>query len=376
MAGHIIQGIDEANLPEVSQFLMRTFELPDSSTGPSQGDGEPRVGPVESAGDYRWLLDGGNPARDEGIPCGEIIRNDQGSVVGMLCYVPRFFRFEDRRLLGLGAHNFYVDSSARMQGFFLFRRYLNHPRADFCFSTTCNAISGPLWIKCGAVQVPESDAEYLLVIRSSPVFEEVAINKRVPKTLASTVGLIGSLADLVSRRGRTARRVAVERCEDWDRLAAVADQYRDPSRLTPDRSIAELKRKYQGMIRSGAAAGKVDGTYRFRDRSGLEGWFSVQERSRGRSGRIRGVNLLDVLWPRTLMKVEDVLHAIIEVVSPHADLLSIRDRIAMGLRPGLAGFRRRRLAVPEAFFFAQKRSDLPAPSELVRISDFPEAFGV
>ena len=376
MAGYVIQGIDEANLPEVSQFLIRTFESPESSTGSLQGDGGPRVGPVGSAGDYRWLLDEGNPARDEGIPCGEIIRNDQGLVVGMLCYVPMFFRFEDRRLLGLGGHNFYVDSSARMQGFILFRRYLNHPRADFCFSTTCNAISGPLWIKCGAAQVPESDAEYLLVFRSGPVLQEVAIKRRVPSTLASAVGLIGPLADLVARRGKTARRIAVERCDDWDRLAAVADQHRDPSRLTPDRSVTGLMRKYQGMIRIGVATGKLDGTYRFRDGSGQEGWFSVQERSRGRSGQIRGVNLLDALWPQKLMKVEDVLYAIIEAVAPHADLLSIRDRIALGLRPGLVGFRRRRLVAPEAFLFTRQRSDLPGPSELVRISDFPEAYGV
>jgi hypothetical protein len=375
MAGHIIQGIDEANLAEIPPFLIRSIQSLASSSGSSHGDGEPHAGQPTSTDDYRWLLDEDNAARDEGIPCGEIIRNDQGSVVGMICYHPVFYRFGDRRLLGLGAHNFFVDPTARMQGFILFRRYLNHPRADFCFSTTCNANSGPLWTKCGAVPVPDSDAEYLLVFRTGPVLQEAAMSKRVPKTLASALGLIGPLADLVMRTGKTVRRIAVERCEDWDRLAAIADQNRDPSRLTPDRVANEMKRKYEPIIRGGVATGKVDGTYRFSDKSGREGWFSVREKSRGALGQIRSVNLLDVIWPRTLMKVEDVLYAIIQVVAPHADLLSIRDRIALGLRSGLVGFRRRQLVVPEAFLFTQKRSELPAPPELVQISDFPQAYG-
>ena len=376
MAGYAIQAIDEANFSEIPPFLIRSIQSLNSSQDPSHEPVDQPVRPDTLAGDYRWLLDEDNPDPVEGIPPGEIIRDDQGSIVGMICYHPVFFRLGDRRLLGLGVHNFYVDPAVRMQGFILFRRYLNQPQADFCFSTTCNANSSPLWAKCGAAEVPNSDAEYLLVFRTGAVMQEVAINKRLPKALSSGLRLVGPLADLVLRPGKTAHRFAVERCDDWDRLSAIAAEHRDPSRLTPDRRAAIMKRTYEAMTRIGVAAGNLDGTYLFNDPSGREGWFSVRARNRGRLGQIRGVDLLDIVWPRNLMTFEDVLPAIIDVVRSHADLLSIRDRIALGLRPGMAGFRRRPFAAPEAFLFTRKQPDLPGPSELGQIANLPEAFAV
>lgn len=376
MAGYQIKPFDEQSIPEIASFMVRSIAALMNPQPPETDPvGVPPAPPV-TADAYRWLLDEDSPYRDEGFPAGETIWNDQGAVVGMIGYHPSVYRYGDQRLRGLGAHNFYVDPSARMQGFILFRRYLNNPKADFCFSTTCNANSGPLWVKCGAVQLPDSDSEYLLILRHGQILEDLALRKGVPSVLAAAVRPFGPLAGLVMHADRTASGLRVERCSDWEQLSALAEKNRDPARPTPERLAADLRRKYEVATKKAEATGALDGVYRFTDSVGRDGWFSVGETQRGLSGRIRGLSLRDLVWPRGSIEFSTILRAVVELAGSRIDCVSLRDRSAWGLHPGLAGLQRRTLPVPEAFLFSRPGSELPPLMEFAQIADFPEAHGV
>ena len=372
MPAYQIRPFDARSVPEIGQFLVRSLQLLSNATEGAESLAQPTA----PAGDYRWLLDEDNPERQEEIPAGEVIRSDQGEIVGMIGYHPIAFRLGDRRLLALGAHNFYTDPSARMQGFILFRKYLNNPKADFCFSTTCNGNSGPLWTKCGGARIAGSDAEYLLVLRHGPILQELALRKGLPGVAAGSIRLAGPLADLwnTPRAGRNP--LKLERSEDWDRLAATAEQNRDPARLTPARSPAVLRVKYEAVTRNAVASGSLNGVHRFNTPNGREGWLSLAERPRGRMGRIRCLHLLDAVRPREGVEFPDLLRAIIDLAGSRADLLSIRNGAAWGLQPRMLGLRKRTIPDPEGFLFSRANSGLPAPDELARIGDFPQAFAV
>jgi hypothetical protein len=376
MPAYEIRPFDALCIAELGPFLTRSLEALSLGPGASGEDGLQSLNQSEATDDYRWLLDEGNPAQTEGIPAGEIIRNDQGAIVGMIGFHPLYFRYGDRRLLGLGAHNFFVDPTARMQGFMLFRRYLNNPKADFCFSTTCNTNSGPLWAKCGAVHLPDSDSEYLLVLRYGPVLKELAIKKGVPKAVASVLLLAGPPAGLVLRPRGKHSGLKCERCDDWERLSAIAERNRDPTRVTPERSAKVLQRRFDAMCRDARSSGSLDGIYRFTASSGHEGWFLISAKLRGSTGQVRGLDLLDVVWPRGSLEFSSVISAVIEVAGSRADVLSIRDRSAWGLHPGLLGARRRTFPAQEAFVYSRAGSGLPQPAELAPIADLPTAFGV
>jgi len=375
MTGYRIGPFDEPSVPEIAAFLIQSLEPAANVQDSSGGDDCPALERSGSTHDYRWLLDEDNPARSAGIPAGEVIRNDQGRVVGMIGCHPVFFRLGDRHLLGLGAHNFFVDPWARMQGFILFRRYLNNPKADFCYSTTCSPNVGPLWSKCGAAQLPGSDSEFVRVLRHGPALQEMAIKRGVGRALAATLFLAGPLVDLAMGPHRRRRRLKPEWCDDWERLAAIAEQNRDPSRLTPERSVAVLRHRYAAMAKNPRSAGSLEGAYRFTASSGREGWLSVTETLRGCTGQIRSLNLVDVVLPRGSMEFSDILRAVIDLAGSRSDFLSIRDRSAWGLGHGLLGLRRRTLSAPEAFVFSSERSGLPRSAELAQIADFPQAFG-
>jgi hypothetical protein len=370
MAIYQTRPITENDLPEVGAFLKRSMEAmhgPRSSTNYDAPFDKAGARPENS---FRWLLGERNPARPEDLPSGEIIRHGDGPVLGMVTYHPQVFRLGERRLLGLGAGNFFVDPSARMQGYLLFRRYLKTPQADFCFSTTCNAASGALWLKCGAAQVPLSDAEYLFVCRPGPLLQELVLRRRAWRGLASWARWLGNLAGPVVRLRWPRSGLRVERSEDWEHLADIAQRCRDPLRLTHERTPEVLRGKYEQLTRDGRTGGGVGGMYRFADAQGSEGWFSVREGLRGQLGQIRGAVLLDVVWPRQSVSFVEVLSALVQTVAPYADALNVRDRAAFGLQPGLGGWRRRPLLAAEAFVFSQPASGLPASSELAQMVDF------
>ncbi len=223
MAGYHFRAIEEPDLPEVGVFLEQQQEIT-SRDDPTQAR--------PSTHDLRWLLV--NPDRRDGIPLGETIREEDGKIAGMILSLPRMYRLGAKWLLGLAAGDFYVDASVRMQGFFMLRRFLATPGVEFCYANSCNRQSAPLWAKCGGVQVPESDVEYLFPFNLGPIAEELVIRKEWPKAVRGVVRAVGPLASLVGAPRIPANRFALEPCVDAERLAAIAERNRNPEFLQPE----------------------------------------------------------------------------------------------------------------------------------------------
>ena len=137
MAAYHFRAIEEPDLPEVSTFLRDQQEI-------TSRDDPTQAGP--SGDDLRWLLN--NPDRRKGIPLGETLRTEDGRLAGMILSLPRMYRIGEKPMLGLAAGNLYVDASARMQGFFLLRRFFAMKGADFWYANSCNRNPA----RCGQVR--------------------------------------------------------------------------------------------------------------------------------------------------------------------------------------------------------------------------------
>src|SRR4051794_5503508 len=158
MAGYEIKSIERERLPEIAAFLREQQEIT------SRDD---RTQPRPTGDDLGWLPY--NPHLRDGLPLGLCLRTGEGKLAGMILSLPRLYKLGDRDLLGMAAGLFFVDASARMQGFFMLRRYFSIAGVDFYYANSCNRQSAPLWAKCGAVQVPESEVEYLFPLRLGPI---------------------------------------------------------------------------------------------------------------------------------------------------------------------------------------------------------------
>ena len=357
MAAYHFQAIDEPDLSEVAVFLREQQEIT-SREDPTQA----RPG----SDNLRWLLN--NPHRREGIPLGETLRSEDGRILGMILAIPRMYRIGDKQSLGLAAGNFYVDSSARMQGFFILRRFLSIKGVDFWYANSCNRQSGPLWAKCGAGQVPESDVEYILPFRLGPIIQELSLRKGWPLPVIRLLGLLGPAATLVSAPRLPKKRFKIDYCVDLDRLSELSERFRKPDLLQPERSRAYLDWVYGGLPTTPGDNQKL-ATYTFIDNAGVEGWFSLVFEPRGGLQQIRSARLVDVVWPETRMSFAEVLPAVTQAARVRSDLLSIRGRVGLGLQDRMMGLRRRTLLAPEGFLLSRS----PSTSDLVPQADFPFA---
>ena len=153
--------------------------IPPAAAGDSSREDRTQARPTGD--DLGWLR---TPAPARGLPLA-LPADGRWEAGGDDPRLPRLYKLGDRDLLGMAAGHFFVDASARMQGFFMLRHYFGIAGVDFWFANSCNRQSGPLWAKCGAVQVPESEVEYLFPFRLGPIAEELAIRKGVPNALAS-----------------------------------------------------------------------------------------------------------------------------------------------------------------------------------------------
>jgi hypothetical protein len=357
MAAYHFRLIEELDLPDVAAFLREQQEIT-SREDPTQAR--------PSGDDLRWML--GNPHRREGIPLGETLRAEDGKIVGMIVAVPRLYRLGDKPLLGLAAGHFFVDAAARLQGFFILRRFMGMKGADFWYANSCNRQSGPVWAKCGAALVPESDVEYLFPFRLGPLIQEVALRKGWPAGVGRTLRALGPIATLAaaprSRRGP----FRIEYTIDFERISSISDRWRRPGLLQPERSVSYLRWLY-GSLPPGPDPDQRTAVYAFSDGNGREGWFALAFDLRGRDEQIRCARLMDVVWPQERTAFTDVLPAIAEAARTRADVLAIRGRVGLGLHDRDVGLRRRALLAPEGFLFSRS----PATAELAPLADLPFA---
>jgi hypothetical protein len=157
-----IQSVSARSLAEVANFLHR-WHVERNSNASAQGTIPQDCERLKKH--LHWLLVE-NPLGASSPPHGFCARNASGVIVGLILCFPHAFIVEDSRLLGLCSGSFFVEQSARMQGFYLFKKYLNHSSCDFYFGTTCNANSGALWKKVGGLPVPQSEKTYVFPLNS------------------------------------------------------------------------------------------------------------------------------------------------------------------------------------------------------------------
>jgi hypothetical protein len=366
MAGYEIQPMLENDLREVALFLDRSMAAmiaetrTQVATNGGRQSGEAHDIPHH---DLTGFLK--NPHRRQDFPIGEIIRSSDGAVVGMILTIPWIYRRGDQRLTGLAAGNFFVDPSARMQGFMLFRRYLKVPDINFWYASSCNAQSGALWSKSGAAQVPNSDFEYMYFFRLGPLMEELALRKGAPQAAAAALKLAGPIATLVGAPRRPRVRLRHEPCRDFERLAELAERHRDRNLLTCERSAPYLNWLFGGQQPKPGERYRHE-IFRFENGHGDEGWFVLARSRRGQREQIRNVNMLDVVWPREKIEFTDVLATILDEASHDSDMFSFRCRTALPALENFPGLRRRQLAAPEAFIISRE----PPATQLAPIADF------
>src|SRR5262249_3776170 len=158
---------------------------------------------------------------------------------------PAVFLAGDQRLLGLCSGSFYVEHEARTLGYYLFKKHLRSPGYSFFFATTCNASSGALWEKLGGCALPDSETEYILPLRLDTTLSEFVSRRHSSVAISETARLLGACANpilrlLVSRPAR----LAIEPCQDWQKLSELFRRCRPDNLITSERSAEYLEWRY------------------------------------------------------------------------------------------------------------------------------------
>jgi hypothetical protein len=305
-----------------------------------------------------WLLLE-NPLASAAPDHGLCVRNANGTVVGLLAAFPVAFRADDRRLFAMASGAYFVEPQARTLGFHLFKRHLRSPGVAFFFSTSCNAVSGPLWKAVGASTVTGSDVEYVLPLDFSAVLSAFIASRTSTPLVARGAKLLGGCARLLRPMRLAAADVTIEPSRDWEKLAALARRHRPLGCITADRSAAFLQWRYAPR-----AAGAAPEICLFRDRHGNEGWFSLSAAIRGGRARLRGRVIFDTIWPRDRMGFHTVLAAAARFAEADADVVYFRPRPGVDTIDRRPWIIRRRRETPSAFAVAAKGQPPLEPSML------------
>jgi hypothetical protein len=284
-----IQPIGEADLPSVADFAHRAVHR--AQGGASDSPISAGHTAAEFLAIFRWRTLN-NPARPHELELGQCIRRNDGSLAGIHLVCPFRYRLGDRRLLGACSGVYFADDDARIQAFFLFRRFLALPGFDFYFANTCNVYSSQLWQKCGGRPVPDSDKQWLLPLRMGPLVREVLI-RRGRKRLAPIGHAAGSLLDWFKRKLPTGN-LKTEPTTDLEFMAHCAERWRLSTHLVPERDLSYMRWHYEqspfsepfqrnnrSAVASNASTATSRQILRFRDSSNREGWFAVNTATMG-----------------------------------------------------------------------------------------------
>lgn len=316
-----IRPVRPDDLGDVAGFLHRWW---DAEGGERPADSQVRKdrGSIETC--LRWLLLE-NPANPDSHLHGNCLRDDSGTIRGVLLHFPGKFVLGEQTIPGLCSGSFFVDPEVRTGGFYLFRRYLGAEGYSFFFSNTCNAHSSALWEKSGAHAAPDSGREFIIPIRSEVVlraFLERRWNGRSRSTSVTTMAkLLGACANAIPKFAGRSKTLRVEVCGDWEKLSALARRHRPPELLTSERSPAFIAWRYgPGSPNHGAEL------CLFRDTRGNEGWFALGNRMLGPRGQIAACIVLDAVWPRQAMTFGEILPAIFHHACSRADAIYLLPR--------------------------------------------------
>jgi hypothetical protein len=341
-----LQPVIRAALPDVAAFLHRwlTSEGQDSAAPKPIGE---TILSIERR--LHWLLID-NPLAVPDSSVGYCLRDSLGAIRGLNLFFPVAFLTDDKRLLGLCSGSFFVDPPARSLGFYLFKRYLSTPGHSFYFACSCNASSSELWRRMGGRPVPNSGTEYILPLRLDAVIPAYVAARTSSAAAAGIARICGRSANPILRfLTRPPANLALEPCEDWEKLSELSRRHRPAGQITSDRSPAFLQWRY-----GPGSPSYPCGVYLFRDPQGNEGWFSLADLSRGESGLFRKSVLLDAIWPREQMSFQRIFRQIARVAAASADAIFFRWQPGLDYRKYGSCVIPHKLGAPRAFVSVPK----------------------
>lgn len=337
--------VEESSLAEVARFLWKCSGARDRAQRALPGIPDDCLS-LERR--LVWLLLE-NPAADHQSHLGWCVRDDAGRIRGLNLRFPGIFLAGDKRVRGLGSGGFFVEPEARTLGFYLFKKYLGSRDYSFFFATTCNARSAVLWEKLGGSAVPNSDVEYVLPLRLDILLPEALAARTSKGSVQKLARVCGQWADSVRRlfERRPSRGLSIEPCQDWQKLSELFHRHRRKEWATTDRSPEYLEWRY-GRNSEPCPSG----AYLVRNARGQEGWFALGTVVRGHQRHIQGLIVLDEVWPRENLGLQEVLPSVRGLFDGKADAIFLRPRAGHEYGNGSPWMVRRKWAVPSAFFIA------------------------
>lgn len=352
-----IQPAFTSMLPEIAGFLHRWH----NREGPQSSKlGREPVASIERR--LHWLLSD-NPLATGNSPVGYCVRDDSGLIRGLDLFSPTAFLCGDRRLMGLCSGTFLVEPTARSLGFYLFKKCVNTPGYSFYFACSCNTHSSPLWRGIGACAVPNSDIEYLVPLRLDMAVAAYVAYKTSSGSAARFARVCSRGANPIVRfltRGGS-NKLAIARCDDWDKLAELSRRHRSAAQITRERSAALLEWRYGR--RSPSYPCEI---YSLGDRLGNEGWVCLGHLTRG--GTLRSAILLDAVWPQDKMSYREVFDTILRVCAATTDAITFRWQPGSDYPSYSPCVISRKLPSPRAFVGVPKGA-APLPLELFDYDD-------
>ena len=345
-----IEEVHQEDLPKLADFLARRVNEETGSEVPTQGD--------RSTSGFmrrlRWRLMQ-NPARSAYPSLGDCIRAQDGRILGVHLQHPAWFLFGERRLLGLCSGDFFVAPAARMQGFFLFRRFLNARGVDFFYTSSCNHSSSRLWKAVRGEMVPDSRYTWLVPLRWPSIAERFVLNRGAGAVAAKLARISAGLISPVLRLGRAKSSLGTYSCRDWEKLAALAEQHRRPEVLTPERSSRTLRWKFEQN--SGDDPIEV---VCFENSRSTVGWYAVRcKNTAGSRSSTMSCQMVDIVIQEETTSMKDVLAAVIERQSANADELILTGWAkTWGPHEGFL-LRRRTSEAPRAWILSSDKVEPP-----------------
>jgi hypothetical protein len=275
-----------------------------------------------------------------------MLRSAKGELVGCLLCVPQRFHYQGKIMMVMGSSSFYVDETHRGKGGLIFLKYSQLNDRWPLFGNSANADAARLWKARGASPIGFSDHELLGIVNCAPVIEEAIARKTVPgvhsrlagQLLAPFAGLFKQLRTNVCPSGEL---VPVASADEAAALLA-----NEPSaKLTSVRDLPYIKWRYFSVSDRSTAV------FAYRSKQLSQAVFvSVNERTRGYRGQIRGLNLLDIYPEVPHSLCLEIVASLVQRYGNRIDVVVLRcqdvDRQKV-LRD--AGFVRREFEAPNAW---------------------------
>ncbi len=342
-----IHPVLSSSTTETANFLERWHAQRNGSSSSHPANGQDSNS-IEKR--LHWLLVE-NPQATNASQHGFCVRDASGNIVGLLLSFANAFLAEDRRLLGLCSGSFFVEPSARINGFYLFKKYLRDSSYDFFFSTTCNAKSGPIWKAIGSSAVPNSETEHILPLNLEVMLPALLAGKTSSAIATRIARVVGGMVGSIVKPGRAQpHEFAVEPCQDWQKLSDLFRRHRPRSWITRDRSPEFLRWRYGPRSPNHPAEICL-----FRDKQGNEGWFALADTIRGRHRQIHGAMLLDAVWPRDKIRFKQIFPVILRCHKVSmADAVFFQPRLSLDYSECSGLIIPRRLEGPQCFAVARK----------------------